>query len=208
MSNPKNEAAGEKATFDAEMAKMLNDYVMPGFTQIAERARWGLDRGGIDISVDEAFRKPTEQLEEAYTMTSRGTEAGIRQQVLQSGGMTGNSALTDAIRDANDKLMKQKNAAEIGLELQKGEAKLQSYYDLTDILNKEGGSLLDIARGNSANWGASINMRSGRNPWIGAGAGAASGALAGSVVPGVGTAVGAIAGAILGGVGGYFGSGG
>lgn len=200
MPSPKNAAADKKATFDSEIAKALNEMMMPGFAQTAARANWGLN-GGIDKMVDAQFEKPERALEEGYTMAKGGTEAAIRQQLLQNGSPYSSNLIPDAITDANQQLMEQKHVADVNMELQKSEEKLKSFYALTNVLNKEGGMLLDLAKGSSANWGNAIGMLKNTNPWASAAAGAASGAAAGSVVPGWGTVI----GGIVGGVGGYFG---
>ncbi len=199
MSNPRDEAATQKSTFDAEMAKALNEAMMPGFRQVAERAYWGLNRGGIEATVNEAFKKPEKELETGYEMAKTGVEEGWKYALKRSGAMFSPNLLTDAVLEANTKLGRERATAETQLELQKDATKLSSFYNLTNILNKEGGTFLDIARGSSMNWGNAVSMMDAKNPWAGAAAGAGSGAAMGTaVLPGWGTAVGALAGGIAG----------
>lgn len=202
--SPQAAAAGEQASWQAQLAEQLSSTALSGSTPIISQLRGFL--GGMNpmgqLAPDVAVKSAAAgQLNQSYDQAQRGSREAIQYGGLRSGlGRTDPGAVGSSITSAATSLDRDRQSALRNLNFMSAQSSMGDYNQILQLLGQGTKQSIGLAQGFSGAAGSAIGGLSNQSQMGGVLGGAASGASLGSVAGPGGTLIGGVAGGVIGGV--------
>ena len=219
--SPQQQAAGQTAEWQANLAQQLSGLTVPELSQILGGYTYGSYGAAIEgtlpgmlksrdasgkMAVDrENYQKSLDQLRTGYGQAKTANREAITYGALRSGeGRRSPGAVSSAITSSALGLDRDMAQAKRNLEFQSAMASQADYNKVLQLMGQGSNTALGLASGFAGTSAAALQGMSQQSQAGSALGGAAAGA---SIGGSVGGGYGALAGAVVGGIGGYMSAG-